>query len=224
MTEGNLFTAPAKAQAEFPTIKKTKTATVRGTTKEGKSYNYDFEYADLADVLAAVRPILGKHGIAITQQFSDQNIVTQLHFGDQAFEAGSYPVRSKNPDDPVKYAGAVTFARRYSLNIALGLHADTLDADDFQGEVGRDSEPRDFTQPPRSASIEDVTITAKNAETWAKRWINLAANCTDQHGIETLWDLTKQQRDEVELLSPSTANTFRTTYDAVLARFTKDAA
>src|SRR5688500_7522834 len=56
--DGELVAALAAAQGDFPTIPKTKTATVTG--KPGKA-GYQYSYADLSDVLAAVRPVLSKH-------------------------------------------------------------------------------------------------------------------------------------------------------------------
>src|SRR5262245_30184505 len=60
---GKLAAALAKAQAEFQPVAKNKTAKVR--MKSGGEYQY--RYADLADVLKMALPILARHEIAFTQ-------------------------------------------------------------------------------------------------------------------------------------------------------------
>lgn len=57
-----LTDALAAAMAEFPTIEKTKTAEVKN--KEGR-FLYSFSYADLGDILDAVRPALSTHGVSL---------------------------------------------------------------------------------------------------------------------------------------------------------------
>src|SRR5262245_2714291 len=59
-----LNAALAAAQGEFPPIPKDKTVTVE--TRTGRSYT--FSYATLDAILAACRPALTKHGLALSQQ------------------------------------------------------------------------------------------------------------------------------------------------------------
>src|SRR5882757_5177393 len=80
---GKLDAALARAQKAFPPIKKTKKATVSGTTKAGKPYNYDYMYADLADVLTAILPCLTAEEICVRQPIrrveGKMYLVTELH-------------------------------------------------------------------------------------------------------------------------------------------------
>ena len=58
-----LYAALAAAQAEITNPSKDKIAKV--PTKTGGSYSYS--YADIADVLNTVRPVLARHGLAVMQ-------------------------------------------------------------------------------------------------------------------------------------------------------------
>src|SRR3954454_3659437 len=60
-----LVAALAAAQGAFPSIHRGHTAIV--PAKNGKS-GYSYSYADLGDVLAAVRPVLSAHGLALVQR------------------------------------------------------------------------------------------------------------------------------------------------------------
>lgn len=55
---GELSIALAAAQADLEQPKKSRTA---------KAGSYEYRYADLADVVAAVLPVLSRHGIAVVQ-------------------------------------------------------------------------------------------------------------------------------------------------------------
>lgn len=118
-----LIAALAAAQAEFPSIPKTKEATVQ--TKSGGTYTYT--YADLADVLGAVRPVLGAHGLALTQTTRSIGegrvmLVTTLHHGHETLES-EFPltIGDKSPQD----VGAVmSYARRYQICAVLGIAAE----------------------------------------------------------------------------------------------------
>ena len=128
------------AQAEMPEVTKGRKATV-GT--------YSYTYADLGDVLNAVRPTLVKHGLAVAQDVSRHErmieVVTvivhksgeSVAFGPMGFESGSTPQAS---------GSAVTYARRYSLLAALGLATE-----DDDGQSAAKDKPR---QPaPYSAEV-----------------------------------------------------------------------
>jgi hypothetical protein len=116
----SLAAAYVKAQAEMPSIDKGKTARV--DTKSGGSYSYS--YADLADALDAIRPILAKHGLAVVQdpvsrQRSIDVFTTLLHESGECMSFG--PLTFPTGDTPQAVGSAITYARRYALLAALGL-------------------------------------------------------------------------------------------------------
>lgn len=174
----------AKAQAEFPTIAKTKTADM-GT--------YSYKYADLGDIIDAVRPILKEHGLAFAQSAVTQDgkigVETRIYhtaghveiFGPLLLPAGS---------DARSAGSAVTYARRYSLTAALGITSDE-DADGA-GAVTTftpDETPRDLHN--------EVWLTARDAlgPEEAKVWFKAAI---ESYGLEPGKDrLTHEQADEL---------------------------
>lgn len=111
--------APAlvAALAEMPTIPKHRTATV--AAKAGGGYSYS--YADISDILAAVRPILARHGLALFQLVGTDNLTTVvMHVSGQYI--GS---QCSLPDATGKELGAaLTYLRRYAASAILCLAAD----------------------------------------------------------------------------------------------------
>jgi hypothetical protein len=113
-----LYAALARAQKAFPPIKKTKKATVKGQTKAGKPYEYDYAYADLADVLGAILPCLNAEGISLLQPIrrveGRMYLVTELHHssGQSAADDG-IPLGPNN--DPQAFGAEQSFARRQGV-------------------------------------------------------------------------------------------------------------
>jgi hypothetical protein len=132
--DAKLTAALAAAQGEFPTIEKKQTATVTG--KEGRQ-GYSYSYADLADVLAAVRPVLARHGLALTQ--STEHIdggkvlltTTLRHVGGGKLK--SKVELGQSPGNPQQFGGALTYLRRYEIVTLLGIAAEEdRDAQDVE--------------------------------------------------------------------------------------------
>lgn len=124
----DLVAALAAAQAEFPTIPKNHT-----------NPHFKSRYADLSDVLAAVRPVLAKHGIALVQplRWTDAGLelVTALLKGDERLESSMpLPVDAK----PQDLGSRLTYLRRYSLCALLGVAAE----DDDDGNAAQAAEPK----------------------------------------------------------------------------------
>jgi hypothetical protein len=132
---GQLVEALALAQLEFGTIEKDLTAHVE-SKRTGAKYTYG--YADLANVLAAVRPALAKHQIATLQPVAvgRQGIVVTTLL---AHPSGEY-IRNDfalplDSADPQAIGSAITYARRYALQALLGV-APEEDDDDAKGAGG----------------------------------------------------------------------------------------
>jgi hypothetical protein len=119
----------AKAQAKFDTPRHNKTAKVKGTTKEGRNYEYDYAYADLSAVLDAIRSALNANGIGVLQPLTQVrgHMVLQtllLH------ESGEY-LGSEYPIPECKTVQGLgkelTYGRRYSLVALTGVFAEEDD-------------------------------------------------------------------------------------------------
>jgi hypothetical protein len=120
----NLVEALARAQSAFPPISKTKTGEVKGTNRQGREYSYTYQYADLADVLGAARPVLAREGIALVQRLTTAEdgkvrLVTELRRGDEVIDSALELGRTTS--DPQQFGGALTYLRRYSASTMLGI-------------------------------------------------------------------------------------------------------
>jgi len=116
--------ALAAFQAELPKLVKDERAKVKGTTKDGRDYDRSYGYADLAQVVETVLPVLGKHGLSITSQtaFTDNGMfileVKLLHSSGQ-YETAVWPLPAPGSGvGPQDVGSAMTYGRRY-LTLAL---------------------------------------------------------------------------------------------------------
>ncbi len=127
------FTA---AQSDLPPVLKRHEATI--PTKSGGGYSY--QYADLNDVLEAVRPVLNKHGLSISQSSVSEEgkigVVTRIYHTSGHVETFG-PLLLPAGGDARSAGSAITYARRYGLCAALGIAPD----DDDDGEAAREPEP-----------------------------------------------------------------------------------
>ena len=162
MTATTLPEALVAALAELQNPRKDKTANTGA---------YSYKYADLATILDGVRPVLGRHGLAITQdvQVSDGQmlILTVLHHtSGQSLTFG--PIQAAAGRDWQGLGSAVTYARRYALTAALGLAGDEDDdaiatkpraITRHQGPTG----PDEWTTPEPAPQTLEVDLEAANA-------------------------------------------------------------
>lgn len=139
-----LAAAFIQAQAEFPTIRKTKRATI--PTKNGGSYSYD--YADLGDIRESVVPTLTQYGLAVTQApsiYGDHPALTTtlMHSSGQWIESEMLLHIEKT--DAQGQGSAITYARRYALSAILGLVTES-DDDGGAATSGRRESPPEGQQ------------------------------------------------------------------------------
>ena len=116
-----LAKALAEAQAEFPVIERGKE--VRVQTKNGGSYT--FSYAPLEVINAAVRPILGKHGLSVSQLLGNIDgkpaLRTLLLHADGEQLEDSCPLPVNGDMSAQEFGSLVTYFRRYALVAVLGI-------------------------------------------------------------------------------------------------------
>lgn len=123
-----------KAQREFSPITKTKTANA------GK---FSYKYADLADVIEAVMPALNANGIAVSQDISNQELITYLiHESGQAL-MNRTPLILGAQVTPQSLGSAITYARRYSLCSVLNVVAE----EDDDAHIAEKSHHKHQAQP-----------------------------------------------------------------------------
>lgn len=118
-TPSPLTGAIAAVQADLPVVGKDHQATV----KSDKG-SYTYKYANLANVNAAILPLLSKHGLAwTTRPTLDESGKFVLkyelrHVSGEKLE-GAYPLPTTTR--PQEMGSAITYARRYTLCAVTGL-------------------------------------------------------------------------------------------------------
>lgn len=121
----NIYKAFVAFQKDAPSIEKNKTTKVR--MKSGGEYSFD--YADLSEILDKCRPILSKHGLAVTQILNETDKGTELNsmLVHESGETIESKVKLPPVHDPQAMGSMITYYRRYSIVALLGLVADEDD-------------------------------------------------------------------------------------------------
>ena len=128
-----LAAALAKAQGEM-----------ENAGKNSVNPHFKSKYADLAEILNTVRPVLSKHGLAVTQfpafEGGTAHVETILTHASGEWMSGtcSAPVQKS---DPQGVGSALTYLRRYSLAAVCGLAQEDDDANSA-------SKPKTTAQKP----------------------------------------------------------------------------
>ena len=149
-----LATAFAKFQGLVKSIPTNKTVNIK--TKTGREI--EFNYADLPQILATVRPTLAECGLSITQIFSGKMLVTYL------MHASGESIKSEMtlhwPEEAKDVAAEITYFRRYSITSLLGLAAeDDMDAEEQETRDKRQAVSK-ATERKENRPVEEV-ITQK---------------------------------------------------------------
>lgn len=125
-TTAALSAALAKAQGAFSNPDRTKTAKVRGKLKDGTPYEYEYKYADLADILTVIRGPLSEAGLAITQDVrfdrGQEEAVVATTLRHSTGEWIRSVLRFPCAPGKIQELGSVfTYLRRYSLSGLIGI-------------------------------------------------------------------------------------------------------
>lgn len=119
--------ALVKAQGQLEAVTKSKKVTI-----SGQKANFNYKYADLAQVYDACREALSKNGLAVLQDATTSGnlarVVTRVvHSSGEWIESDPLEFRA---DGDIKALGsAITYLRRYSIMPLLGIAA--------EDEIGR---------------------------------------------------------------------------------------
>ena len=119
---GEIASALSKAQSELEAV---------GKSEEGYGYNY----SDLSSVIKTAKPVLAKHGLAVTQLLGNEGerpaVTTVLvHTSGQFFKSfASLPLIDMKGCNEAQRAGAVfSYLRRYAFQAILGMSSEDNDA------------------------------------------------------------------------------------------------
>jgi hypothetical protein len=165
--EKALNTALAKAQGEFPPIPRERTVQIK--TQGGGTYSYS--YAPLDVILAAVRPVLARHGLSLIQRLDDENgrpaIRTEIRHAEGGKISASFLIGDR-PPNPQQLGSLLTYLRRYTIQAMLGIAPE--EDDDGQaaaktktkGSVGEPQAGPDL--PPVSRAADEDALTGPSDE------------------------------------------------------------
>lgn len=134
--------------------------------REGQKGNLKFGYADLADILDEVRPLLTKKGLFLTQAVGDGVVHTAVGHASGAMMGSA--ARFTAPADAKDLKGVVTSLRRVMVLGLLGI----AEAD----EKGRGAEPRPAVAPPKGQEQQPPKV-----EEFAPEVVAEAAKLLSQH-------------------------------------------
>ena len=187
-----LGSALAAFQGEMPAVHKGKTAKV--PTKSGGSYNYS--YADVADVTAAVMPLLARHGLSFTclprATESGYELVARLIHGPSGESVeGALPLFGRTSQE---IGSALTYNRRYLLGCLTGVVTD----DDEDGKAANDSGNRTAHAPRgRRLTDDEIREQADSATSVASLRAVWERNAVDSRSTE-LQDYIAVRKAELE--------------------------
>ena len=145
------------------------------------------KFADLANVLSTVTPALHSNGLAITQTFLEDSLVTTLHHtSGETIHSTCKLVVCEGRNITQEWGKAVTFQRRYSIVSLLGLVAD-MDIDDVP-----DLPPSVKTTPAQTKPANVQKAVMSQAFQAGQKAIKAAKT------LDSLSDLSKRVADRFE--------------------------
>ena len=184
LTIAKVSAALVAAQGELKNPPKDKTA---GTG------SYSYKYADLATILDLVRPVLAKHGLAITQDVSmvDGRLLIHtrlIHSSGESLDYGPLAgsVGAKWQDT----GGSITYARRYALQAVLGL-ASEEDQDGANAAPPASAKKAEKADKPKPTASDDQVSQWNSAITEAPSRVVLK-RIADQIAAHALDDAVRE--------------------------------
>lgn len=129
----------AQVKANITQPQRTHKVDISGKSKVGKSYQYVYKYADLADidkaVMAGIKKVKDKSGNVVFSYFfdisTDGNMVTVqtvlVDISGFAVKTNKITFQNNQAYDAQKTASLISYAKRYSLSGAFGIAADDDD-------------------------------------------------------------------------------------------------
>lgn len=161
--------------------------------------HFKSKYADLANVLNAVRPILGKHGIAIMQipNTLDTAILLHtrlIHTSGEWIES-TYPVSNIGKHQDM--GAALTYAKRQALAAMVAVAGE--EDDDGNEATKQTLQPAAFTKPAKKPNANEYSVeeciavhdemlaslneceSKEDLRAWATKYAPMKANLIDDY-------------------------------------------
>ena len=165
MTETNpkiaFIKALQKAQKEFPSL---------GKSKHVDNGKFGYDYLPLEQMLSLIQPILHNNGFHLSQLFGytptgETLVKTKLVHKDGHEEVSELPLFLPPRDLQKKneahvWGGSVTYQRRYSIKLILGLETDM----DNNMEIEEEKPKKEKFKPPITQKSTTFVLAAKAIE------------------------------------------------------------
>lgn len=184
--------ALALANAQSNIVAPKKNRKVDFVNNKGQRVKY--EYADLADVLDAIRIPLSKNNLSIAHVMTRDprgfGLTTYLMHGDSGeYLETWYPLPDPETSDirPQEFGGALTYARRYSVSSIVGIASE--EDDDAQSAPTRpatrsiENKPTKKSEPPAKNPPKDSKGNQPASQESMERAMNFAI---DRHIPESI--------------------------------------
>ena len=145
------------------------------------------KFADLANVLSTVTPALHANGLAITQTFLDDSLITTLHHeSGETLSSSCKLIVCDGRNMTQEWGKAVTYQRRFSICAILGVVAD-MDTDDVP-----DLPPSNKTTPAQAKPANVKQAVASQAFQAGQKAIKAAKT------LDSLSDLSNRVAERFE--------------------------
>jgi hypothetical protein len=117
--------ALAKMAGQLTNPRRNLTATVKGRSKGGRDYEYQYMYASLDSILDMIRPVLNECELFVTQgilgDMPPYRLVTRITHSSGQWHETDIPLPYSGSVDPQELGIAHAYARRYGLAPMLGI-------------------------------------------------------------------------------------------------------
>ena len=197
----NIFAALSALQSELKSVKRTKE--VKFKTKDGREVN--FWFAPLDEIMDYLYPLLGKNGLATRHELSERGVecilthetTKQIKEVEKNYLVEENVLRSgilkiKTEGEMKEVGGQITYARRYTLALVLGIA--TEEDNDVKSEEERKESLEKFALTQAKKNIAG----AKTKEQIAKQAEFMSAELKLIEGGKTpKLGFTKEQYDEL---------------------------
>lgn len=228
MAHETLAAALAAFQTELPKLLKDEKAKVKGETKDGRSYDRSYGYADLAQVVETVLPVLGKHGLSVSAATVLEEtrmilVVTLMHEAGELATA-YWPLPDPRRAGPQDIGSAMTYGRRYLTLALTGTYPGGEDDDGAKAQSSarnswddarparRQEEPTAAAKPPKTewtdAEVRDIHVkmgtAALDMTVGAYDW--MAGKGLHNRKVGDPTDLTVLTRNATEVLAERLAD------------------
>lgn len=189
-----LATALAKAQGE-----------IKGAIKDSANPFFKSKYADLANVVEAIREPFAKNGLSYIQRVepSDKEEIRVetviLHASGEWFGCGwlSLPVSKA---DAQGYGSAMTYARRYSLSAAAGVAPEDDDGNAAAKAAPKNKNKAGMEESVKAdflAAIESASTSEELQGIW-KKAASVAKDAEDRSAHEILKEAAMKRAEQMK--------------------------